>query len=74
MTFLPPVFSQMDSSQATFKDFSNLALNSMRYSQFFIDSPLLFIPNPGGYKKERSRAAQGHLRPAHRPMAGWLFM
>jgi hypothetical protein len=33
-------------SQATysvFKDFSNLASNSRRYSQFFIDSPLLFI-------------------------------
>ncbi len=39
-------FSQMDFSQApysVFKDFSNLASNSRRYSQFFIDSPLLFI-------------------------------
>jgi hypothetical protein len=44
--FLPSIFSQMDSSQApysVFKDFSNLALNSRRYSRFFIDSPLLFI-------------------------------
>jgi hypothetical protein len=43
--FLPPIFSQMGSSQApysVFKDFSNLASNSMRYSRFFIDSPLLF--------------------------------
>jgi hypothetical protein len=30
-------------------------------------------PKPGGYKKERSRAAQGHIWPAHRPIAGWLF-
>jgi hypothetical protein len=28
---------------SVFKDFSNLVLNSMRYSQFFIDSPPLFI-------------------------------
>jgi hypothetical protein len=41
--FLPPSFSLMDSSQATysvFKDFSNLASNSVRYSGFLIDSPL----------------------------------
>ncbi len=44
--FLPPIFSQMDFSQApysVFKDFSNLASNSRRYSRFLIDSPLLFI-------------------------------
>jgi hypothetical protein len=44
--FLPPIFSQMDCSQApysVFKDFSNLASNSRRYSRFLIDSPLLFI-------------------------------
>ncbi len=44
--FLPPIFSQMDFSQtpySVFKDFSNLASNSRRYSRFFIDSPLLFI-------------------------------
>jgi hypothetical protein len=44
--FLPPIFSQMDFSQApylVFKDFSNLASNSRRYSRFFIDFPLLFI-------------------------------
>ncbi len=43
--FLPPIFSQMDCSQAPysiFKDFSNLASNSRRYSRFLIDSPLLF--------------------------------
>ncbi len=36
----------MDSFQApysVFKDISKLASNSMRYSTFFIDSPLLFI-------------------------------
>ncbi len=41
--FLPPIFSLMDSSRAiysVFKDFSNLASNSVRYSRFFIDSPL----------------------------------
>ncbi len=44
--FLTPIFSQMDSSQAlysVFKDYSNLASNSMRYSRFFIDFLLLFI-------------------------------
>jgi hypothetical protein len=44
--FLPPFFSQIDFSQApysVFKDFSNLASNSKRYSRFLIDSPLLFI-------------------------------
>ncbi len=43
--FLPPIFSLMDSSQATysiFKDFSNLASNSVRYSQFFINSAKIF--------------------------------
>ncbi len=30
-------------------------------------------PNLDGYKKERSWAAQGHIWPAHRPTAGWLF-
>jgi hypothetical protein len=41
--FLPPIFSLMDSSQApysVFKDFPNLASNSVRYSRFLIDSPL----------------------------------
>jgi hypothetical protein len=40
---LSPIFSLMDSSQAIysgFKNFSNLALNSVRYSRFLIDSPL----------------------------------
>ncbi len=44
--FLPPIFSLTDSSQApysVFKDFSNLASNLVRYSQFLIDSPLSFI-------------------------------
>jgi hypothetical protein len=44
--FLPPICSQMDSSQApysVFKDFSNLASKSRRYLQFLIDSSLLFI-------------------------------
>jgi hypothetical protein len=44
--FLPLFFSQIDFSQApysVFKDFSNLASNSRRYSRFLIDSPLLFI-------------------------------
>ncbi len=44
--FLPPIFSQMDCSQApysVFKDFSNLASNLRRYLRFFIDSPLLFL-------------------------------
>ncbi len=44
--FLPPIFSQMDSSHDSylvFKDFSNLASNSMSYLRFLIDSPLLFI-------------------------------
>ncbi len=47
--FYLPIFSQMDSSQATsiFQDFANLALNSMRNSQFLIDSPLLFIAESG---------------------------
>ncbi len=43
--FFPPIFTLMDSSQATysvFKDFSNLASNSVRYSQFLIDSALYF--------------------------------
>ncbi len=42
----PPHFSQLDSFQASssvFENFSNLASNSMRYSQFSIDSLLLFI-------------------------------
>jgi hypothetical protein len=33
----------------------------------------IFNPNPGGYKKECSQAAQGHIWPALRPIAGWLF-
>ncbi len=44
--FFTSAFSQMDSSQASylvFKDFSNLAFNSMRQQQFLIDSPLLSI-------------------------------
>jgi hypothetical protein len=44
--FLPPIFSQMDFSQAphsVFKDFSNLTSNLRRYSRFLIDSPLLLI-------------------------------
>ncbi len=41
--FFSPIFSLMDSSQATysvFKDLSNLASNSVRYSRFLIDSLL----------------------------------
>jgi hypothetical protein len=37
--FSPPLFSVVDSSQASysvFKDFSILASNAMRYSQFFL--------------------------------------
>ncbi len=46
--FLPPIFSQMEFSQApysVFKDFPNLhvASNLRRYSRFLIDSPPLFI-------------------------------
>ncbi len=44
--FLPPIFLQMDSSQASysvFKDFPNLASNLLRYLKIFIDSLLLFI-------------------------------
>jgi hypothetical protein len=44
--FLSPIFSLMESSQApysVFKNFSNLALNSVRYSRFLIDSPQYFI-------------------------------
>ncbi len=44
--FLSPIFSLMESSQApysVFKDFQNLAPNSVRYSRFFIDSPQYFI-------------------------------
>jgi hypothetical protein len=44
--FLSPIFSRMESSQApytVFKDFSNLASNSVRYSRFLIDSPQYFI-------------------------------
>jgi hypothetical protein len=44
--FLPPSFSQMDFSQASylvFKDFPKLASNSMRCLRFFIDSLQLFI-------------------------------
>jgi hypothetical protein len=45
--FLSPIFSLMESSQApysVFKDFSNLASNSVRYSRFFIDSRRVHIP------------------------------
>ncbi len=45
--FLSEIFSLMESSQApysVFKDFSNLASNSVRYSRFLIDSPQYFIP------------------------------
>jgi hypothetical protein len=44
--FLSPIFSLMESSQApysVFKDFLNLASNSVRYSRFLIDSPQSFI-------------------------------
>ncbi len=44
--FLSPIFSLMESSQAphsVFKDFSNLASNSVRYFRFLIDSPQYFI-------------------------------
>ncbi len=44
--FLSPIFSLMESSQApysVFKDFSNLASNSVRYSRLLIDSPQYFI-------------------------------
>jgi hypothetical protein len=45
--FLSQIFSLMESSQAlysVFKDFSNLASNSVRYSRFLIDSLQYFIP------------------------------
>jgi hypothetical protein len=44
--FLSPIFSLIESSQApysVFKDFSNLASNSVGYSRFLIDSPQYFI-------------------------------
>jgi hypothetical protein len=43
--FLSPIFSLMESSQApylVFNDFSNFASNSVRYSQFLIDSAVFY--------------------------------
>jgi hypothetical protein len=82
--FLSPIFALMDSSQATYsvyKDFLNLASNSVRYSQFLIESPL-FLPwfsrkFPGNFQREisegktvkrlRKFTRQGRLAPIHTP-------
>jgi hypothetical protein len=45
--------------------FKPLTLNAVKYSYFLtllsFKKLLMVNPNPGGYKKERSRAAQGHI-------------